>query len=292
MPESPRWLVQQGKQEAALAVLKTIRKEEADAIAEIKDINHEQEQNRDSDVRTFHSLCDGRTLRLLFVGVSLQVLQQLNGINAFVGFGPRIFNTLGLNATRLQTLLMVVLFAATCPAIYFIERLGRRPLLLAGAVGMFLASSVITVLGLVFTSQEDGKIDVLDDNAGMCIVVAIFMFSAAFAYSWGPVTWVYCAEIFPLKVRGQCVGLTTMSEWAGVFIVNQSTPMLLQSMGFGAFGIFAAFCLIAVCFTLWIPETQGVPLEHMNEVFDARFGKASKASTKTAQAADGSEQSV
>merc|ERR1712084_54717 len=104
---------------------------------------------------------------------------------------------------------------------------------------MFLASALITILGVTFTNQNDGTIEVLDNAAGMCIVVAIFLFSAAFAYSWGPVTWVYCAEIFPLKVRGPCVGLTTMSEWAGVFVVNQSTPMLLQSMGFSAFGIFA-----------------------------------------------------
>merc|ERR1711920_243251 len=131
---------------------------------------------------------------------------------------------------------MLVCFLATCPAIYFIERLGRRLLLLSGAMVMLLASTLITVLGVAYTTQNNGKIEVLDDAAGMSIVVAIFVFTAGFAYSWGPVTWVYCAEIFPLKVRGQCVGLTTMSEWAGVFVVNQSTPMLLQSMGFSAFG--------------------------------------------------------
>merc|ERR1712060_995043 len=79
---------------------------------------------------------------------------------------------------------------------------------------------------------------------------------------------------FPLKVRGYCVGLTTMAEWTGVFIVNQLTPMMLSSMGFGAFIFPGVFSLAAVFFALWLPETKGVLLEHMDQIFDARFGKA------------------
>merc|ERR1719282_1705544 len=100
---------------------------------------------------------------------------------------------------------------------------------------MMLPSIVMTVLGLIYTRQEDGKVEVLDDAAGSVIVASVFFFTINFAYSWGPTTWVYCAEIFPLKVRGHCVGLTTMAEWTGVFIVNQLTPTMLSSMGFGAF---------------------------------------------------------
>merc|ERR1712039_726697 len=140
-----------------------------------------------------------------------------------------------------------------------------------------------TILGVIFIRQDADKIEVLNDSAGLLIVIAIFVFTASFSFSWGPVTWVYCAEIFPLNVRGRCVGLTTMWEWVGVFVVNQSTPMLLQSMGFSAFGIFACFCLVAVLFTLWLPETRGVPLEHMNEIFDVRFGTARKLATAKAQ---------
>jgi sugar porter (SP) family MFS transporter len=274
LPESPRWLVQKGQQEVALCVLRALRDKDEDALAEIKDINLEKEQIKCTHASTCQTLCSGRILRLLVVGTTLQLLQQLNGINAFVGFGPRIFNSLGFNATRLQTLLMVVAFVATLPAIYLIERLGRRILLLSGAVGMLFSSMVIAILGVIFIRHDSGKVEVLSDPAGVIIVLAIFLFTASFAFSWGPVTWVYCAEMFPLNVRGQCVGLTTMSEWAGVFIVNQSTPMLLQSMGFSAFGIFTGFCLVAVLFTLWLPETRGVPLEHMSEIFDARFGAA------------------
>merc|ERR1712232_202185 len=149
-------------------------------------------------------------------------------------------------------------------------------------MGMLLSSMVVAILGVTFTRQDSGTVEVLNDPAGVIIVLAIFFFVASFAFSWGPVTWVYCAEIFPLNVRAQCVGLTTMSEWAGVFIVNQFTPMLLQGVGFSTFGIFAGFCLVAVLFTLWLPETRGVPLEHMSEIFDARFGSAREVpATKT-----------
>lgn len=278
LPRSPRWLVQHGKQAAALSVLQSVREENV-ARLELQDIL--DEANRMVGVSYSEELCSGRILRLLAVGSLLQLFQQLNGINAFIGFGPRIFDSLGLQATLLQTVMMVALFIATLPAMYFIERLGRRILLLCGAFGMLLSSILVTVLGLMYTRQLDGKMEVLNESAGTAIVASIFFFTANFAYSWGPVTWVYCAEIFPLKVRGHCVGLTTMWEWAGVFIVNQLTPMLLSSMGFAAFGIFSAFCLAAFLFALWLPETKGVPLEHMDRIFDARFGsRNSSAFTK------------
>jgi len=274
LPESPRWLVQKGQQEVALCVLQAVRDKDEDARAEIAEIILEQKESTGFDGPTCQTLCSGRILRLLMVGTTLQLLQQLSGICAFVGFGPRMFNSLGFNATRLQTLLMLVSLVAIVPAIYFVERLGRRILLLSGAICMLLSSLVITILGVTFIRQDGGEVEVLNDFVGVIIVSAIFLFTASFSFSWGPVTWVYCAEIFPLNVRGQCVGLTTMWEWTGAFIVNQFTPMLLQSMGFSAFGIFAGFCVVSVLFTLWLPETRGVPLEHMSEIFDARFGAA------------------
>lgn len=271
LPRSPRWLVQHGKHEAALKVLQSMREQE-DAQSELNDIVvSDQEEAKASGESRCAELCSGRILRLLSVGILLQLLQQLNGINAFIGFGPRVFKSLGLDASLLQTIMMVVLFFATLPAMYFIERCGRRILLLCGALGMLVSSTVITFVGLLY-ARSDSKMEV-DDLAGLVIVASIFVFTANFAYSWGPVTWVYCAEIFPLKVRAQCVGLTTMFEWAGVFIVNQSTPMLLSFLGFGGFGIFATFCLAAFVFALWLPETKGVPLEHMDQIFDARFGR-------------------
>eukprot|EP00931_Biecheleriopsis_adriatica_P053556 TRINITY_DN31371_c0_g1_i1.p1 TRINITY_DN31371_c0_g1~~TRINITY_DN31371_c0_g1_i1.p1 ORF type:complete len:523 (+),score=63.32 TRINITY_DN31371_c0_g1_i1:54-1571(+) len=270
LPRSPRWLVQHGKPDEALCVLQSLRENE-EADSEWHEIILDQQHAENSAKSRWADLCSCRIARLLAVGILLQLFQQLNGINAFVSFGPRIFLSLGLDANFFQTLMTAVFFVATLPAMYFIERFGRRSLLLSGAAGMFLSSTVVTTLGIIYTRQQEGKVEVLNRAAGHAMVASIFIFIASFAYSWGPTTWVYCAEIFPLKVRGCCVGLTTMFEWLGVFIVNQSTPMLLSSMGFGTFAIFGAFCLAAFLFALWLPETKGVSLERMDLIFDDRF---------------------
>jgi len=272
LPRSPRWLVQRGRQDEALRVLQSIRDGEG-ARSELQEIILDQEHGKASGEMRWGDLLSGRVVRLLAVGIVLQLLQQVTGINMFVSFGPRIFQSLDLDASFLQTLLTAALFVATLPALYFIERFGRKSLLLCGAVGMLLPNIVMAVVGMIYMPQENGKIEVLSNTAGSAIVACVFFFAISFAYSWGPATWVYCAEIFPLKVRGYCVGLTTMAEWTGVFIVNQLTPTMLSSMGFGAFAIPGAFSLAALLFAAWLPETKGVLLEHMDQIFDARFGK-------------------
>lgn len=137
---------------------------------------------------------------------------------------------------------------------------------------MLLANVVVAILGLSYARLEDGRIHVLDNTAGTFVAVASFFSVASFAPTWGPVTWVYCAEIFPLRVRGRCIGLTTMAEWLGVFLVNQFSPMLLSSIGFGTFLVFTMFSVAALLLSLWLPETKGILLEHMEHVFDKKLG--------------------
>merc|ERR1712060_220595 len=130
----------------------------------------------------------------------------------------------------------------------------------------------MAVVGLAFTTQQGDSIQVHSQVAGTIIATAVFFHVCNFAYSWGPTTWVYCAEIYPMRVRGRCVGITTMAEWTGVFLVNQFTPMLLDALGFGAFFVFGAFSVAAVVLAWWLPETRGVPLECMDDVFNSRLG--------------------
>lgn len=271
LPRSPRWLVQKGRVEDARRVLLQLREEE-EAVAELREIVADQEAVSAFGEPAWAELFSGRVARLLAVGALLQVLQQITGINAFVSYAPRIFQSLGFSPTLFQTLFTVTLFVATVPAMCLVERFGRRPLLFSGAVGMLLPNLLMAIIGVACVDQQDGRMVVSNHLAGGLIAACVFFFGASFGYSWGPVTWVYCAEIFPLRVRGRCVGVTTMAEWAGVFVVNQFTPMLLNSLGFSAFFIFTGFCVVAVALSLWIPETKGVLLEHMDRVFDAKLG--------------------
>merc|ERR1712224_676267 len=93
-----------------------------------------------------------------------------------------------------------------------------------------------------------------------------------FAYSWGPMVWVYCAEIFPLRSRARCVGVTTTANWVGNFFIAQFTPSLLDWLGFGTFFLFGFFSFTALLVAVWIPETKGIPLEKIAALFDTRLG--------------------
>merc|ERR1712032_130880 len=142
--------------------------------------------------------------------------------------------------------------------------------------GMLFATLSMGAVGSMYTHVEEGQIHLQNDTAGKVIVGCVFLFGFCFSCGWGATTWVYCAEIFPLKARGRCLGLTTMAEWFGVFFVNQMTPILLNCMGFYFFFILGGFSLAALLLARWLPETKGIHLEHMDHIWDDRFGKPSK----------------
>jgi len=271
LPESPRWLVQQGMNEEALSTLQTIRNE-GEAESEHREIMEEHKAGQALGKPQWAELTTGRIAQLLSVGIALQLLQQLVGINAFMYFGPRIFGKIGLNENLFQTINNAVNFLSTFLAIYLTDTFGRRNLLVAGAMGMVLACTGMGVLGhSVVDSAESGMPSV----PRTCTLVSmIFLFVVSFAASWGPVVWVYCAEIFPLKYRSRCIGLTTAANWSGNYIIAQSTPVLFDLLGFKCFFVFGAFSLVALRLALWLPETKGVMLEHIDKLFDEKFGSA------------------
>lgn len=284
LPRSPRWLVQRGRYHEARLALLSIRSEK-DAFKELEEIVASRNSAEALARPGLREITSGRAGKLLSVGVVLQLLQQLVGMNAMMYFGPRIFEAAGLPGTSTQTLSNSVNFLATFLAIYFADSHGRASLLTWGAGGMASASFMMAFLGHFYMSGVVGELNMSSSFAGAGFVASVFVFIFSFAFSWGPMVWVYCAEIFPLEYRGVCVGLTTMANWIGNYIVAQFTPILLEVIGFNTFFIYGSMSLVALVVALWLPETKGVPMENIQQLFDRKFESKSAIATSKQKAA-------
>ena len=133
---------------------------------------------------------------------------------------------------------------------------------------MAMACVMMGTCGLLFVSKVQDAWIVSNQSAGWVIAVSALFFVFHFAYGYSPIVWVYCAEIFPLWYRARCIGVCTMANWVGNFIIAQFTPLLLESIGFSTFYVFGFFCVVGIFVSAWLPETKGVPLENVQMLFD------------------------
>jgi len=280
LPRSPRWLVQKGRRKEALKVLLTIRSDE-EAVKEEEEIFQEIEKSRAEGEPEWIELFQGRCARLLVLGMTLQFLQQLVGMNAFMYFGPKIFESIGFDKNQFTTINNFVNFLASFPAVLLADRAGRRSLMLWSAMGMTVACTMMGLMGMMYmvptsANPADPEAEVTwtvsSKSAGWVIAGSAFFFVFNFAFGFGPIVWVYCAEIFPMRYRARALGVTTVANWVGNFIIAQFTPMLLDAIQFNTFFVFGFFCFLGVLVSAYIPETKGVPLENIQELFDHKVG--------------------
>ncbi|HIW35242.1 MAG TPA: sugar porter family MFS transporter [Candidatus Paenibacillus intestinavium] len=256
VPESPRWLIKKNRSEEASVILNKIHGATL-AQEELADIQQSFKEKQG----TFKQLLQSPTLRAaLFVGVVLAVMQQVTGINAVMYYAPEIFKAAGAgtNAALIQTILVgFINFAFTILAIWLIDRVGRKQLLLVGSTGMALSLIVIS------WCFQSGNTD------GYFLLIFILLYVASFAVSLGPVVWVIISEIFPNHVRGIATAIASMSLWIADYVVSQSFPPLLSSAGPAlTFGIFAVLSIFTFFFTLKkVPETRNVPLERIETLW-------------------------
>ncbi|CAE7379274.1 ecdD [Symbiodinium natans] len=271
LPRSPRWLVQQDRLTEARAALTLLRGAQA-AEQELQEIVEEFKAECAVASGSWSEVFRGRMLLLVGIGASLQMLQQLVGMNAFMYFGPRIFKHLNLDANLFQTISNATNMLFTLPCLYFIEKTGRRSLFITGAAGMAISNFALGFLGMYGTTGSGENIQPASPLVGVLLAAMVLCFIASFASTWGPTVWVYCAEMFPLRHRARCVGVTTMTNWVGNFLIAQFSPILMSSIEFETFLLFGGFCILALILGIWLPETKGVPLEQIGACFDERFG--------------------
>ncbi len=254
LPYSPRWLMMRGRRAEAEQVLLKLRGNPVEINKELSDIE-EQLKVPQRGVHMFFQNANFR--RSVGLGVLLQVMQQLTGMNVVMYYAPRIFEGMGYNTESqlwFTAIVGLVNVLATFIAIAFVDRLGRKPILYAGFVVMTIG------LGVVGTMMHLG---IHTHGEQFFTVAMLLIFIVGFAMSAGPLIWTLCSEIQPLKGRDFGIGCSTLTNWVANAIVGWSFLPLLNGIGEArTFWLYAAFNAVFIVFTFWlVPETKGATLE-------------------------------
>jgi SP family galactose:H+ symporter-like MFS transporter len=256
LPESPRWLFLNGFRDRGIAVFKGMHLSEAEIAAEVKEIE-ENLKVKQNGFEMFKTNPNFR--RAIGLGIGLQIIQQLTGINVVMYFAPTIFRIAGFETTEQQMWGTVIVgltnVLATFIAIAFVDKLGRKPIMYAGFVTM---GAALIAVGALFNAGIEAH-----PELGYFAIFALLIFIIGFAMSAGPIIWVLCSEIYPLSGRDLGVTFSTATNWIANAIVGMTFLLLLAGLGNGnTFLLYGALnALFMLFFVLFVPETKGVSLE-------------------------------
>jgi SP family sugar:H+ symporter-like MFS transporter len=265
IPESPRFLVAKGKRDVALRVLTQLMGAEAGKakVAEIEgSLNHDHKP-RLADLLD----SNGKVRRVVWVGLGLAVLQQLVGINVVFYYGAVLWQAVGFSeadSLKINILTGTISIVACLIATGLIDRLGRKPLLLIGSIGMTITLALVSYAFSTGGLDAAGKL-VLSHDMGILALVSALIYSAMFNLSWGPVMWVMLGEMFPNQIRGAALAVSGLFQWVANFAITMTFPILLASVGLtGAYALYAFFALTSILFVIrMVRETKGMELEAM-----------------------------
>jgi MFS transporter, SP family, sugar:H+ symporter len=264
VPESPRFLVAARREADALAVLRRVEPGTPESqIAEIRNTLVSNGRVRLLDLRDDA----GRILPVVWIGVGLSALQQLVGINSIFYYGATLWQAVGFtsaDALAINVVTGVVNIVSTLVAMVFVDRVGRRPLLLWGSALMALTLGALVITFSMAAVGQGGHI-ALSPQAGILALVAANLYVFAFGLSWGPCVWVLLGEMFPNRSRGAALAVAVFAQWMANWLVTISFPSTVESLGpAGAYGIYLFFAVVSFFFVQRkVRETRGMPLEAM-----------------------------
>jgi SP family sugar:H+ symporter-like MFS transporter len=271
LPESPRYLAGKDRREDARKVLASVQPadEVDDSLEEIeRSLREDRENARTSSLR-------GKMFGLLpvvWVGILLSMFQQLVGINVIFYYSTSLWSSVGFDTTNSSTSFLISVVTSvinvlvTFVAIFFVDKIGRRPLLLTGSAGMAVS---LGVMALAFSQAvvTDGGTPQLPGAWGPIALVGANLFVIFFGATWGPIVWVLLGEIFPNRIRGRALGIAAAAQWLTNFAITETFPALSSfSLAF-TYGLYTFFALVSFVFVFFaVPETKGRSLESMDSL--------------------------
>jgi SP family sugar:H+ symporter-like MFS transporter len=270
IPESPRFLVVTQQEVHARIVLGKLYGE---VHAETKLVEINQSVAEDRHQPRLSDLIDkvSRKVKpIVWVGIGLATFQQLVGINVVFYYGAVLWQAVGFSES--DALLINIIsgglsIGACILTILTVDKIGRKPLLMIGSVGMAVTLAVVAWAFSTGTIGDNGNLALTEQN-GLIALIAANAYVFFFNGSWGPVMWVMLGEMFPNQIRGSGLAIAGLFQWGSNFLVTMTFPIMLASIGLAiSYGIYAAFAVLSVLFVLYmVRETRGVELESMDKI--------------------------
>jgi SP family sugar:H+ symporter-like MFS transporter len=268
LPESPRFLVFKGKEDEARKVFQAIAPSE-DTDRHIREIQSAIEEDKLAGQK---GSLRGKVFGLqavVWIGITLSVLQQFVGINVIFYYSTTLWKAVGFqekDSLTISVATSVTNILVTLVAIALVDRIGRRPILLAGSVGMAVSLGAMAVAFASATGSGDAIS--LPGAWGPVALVAANVFVVSFGASWGPLVWVLLGEIFPSRIRARALGLAAAAQWIANFAITLSFPVMAAGslpLTYAMYALFAAASFFFVMFK--VPETNGMSLEQAETLF-------------------------
>lgn len=267
IPESPRFLVSNGRKEDALKVLTKLYGQSTGSTklteidASLADDHHKPKMADLIDKTT------NKVRPLVWIGIALAVFQQMVGINVVFYYGAVLWQAVGFSendALLINVVSGAVSIGACIAALLLVDKIGRKPLLWIGSVGMSITLSLTAYAFSTATVGPDGGVS-LSDAMGVLALVAANVYVVFFNFSWGPIMWVMLGEMFPNQIRGSGLAVAGFFQWVANFGITMSFPIMLVSIGLsGAYGFYAICAILSVIFvSKYVYETKGIELEDM-----------------------------